>query len=173
MRSPPDRRAFSGTGAPFRGTEPGEVAAALAEAQDLIDLGITTEGAKRARFVLAADGAHPAARGLIARALQLDGQHDLAANLLVSQLELNPITADAFYQVAMASFNAGFAANALDAIKAALGLDAQHLDSLLLLARFDNADLAEIAAVLTKIAPDDPRVQQFLSDRNVTGAVKS
>jgi hypothetical protein len=84
----------------------------------------------------------------------------LAAHLLVSQLDLGLLTAEKLCEVAKVSIDSGEITNAMNALVAALSIDEKHIESWLLLARFDKLPL-EVIALLPKTAPIDSRVHEL------------
>jgi len=139
----------------------------LSPAESALAFGSVDQAAVAAQCVLAGDPANPKARHLLGVALLKLGRADRAVLYLLEAVQRLENDAPAWCDLAKAFRANGQVREAVQAIQVCLGIDARHLEALLLLADISGqtgqqSDLAEIVALAESVAPHDPRVRALI-----------
>ncbi len=142
--------------------------AVLLEGLQLLDTGMLTEAADKAREVLAAQPAFPAARQLLGRALTAQGRHERASTYFLSAIQHDGGNPALWHDLAISLHDGGKKQDALQALEACLKLDVNRLDAWLMLGEIAEAlghreMVQEVAQVTQQLAPEDPRVMAVVA----------
>lgn len=157
------RRDRSPLRAPRFADASGELRSAIA----LIENGSIFEASDKISAVLAATPTSSAARRAFARALCARGRPRRAVDYLLAVIEQKDADASAWLELSRALLSDDRRPQALEALETCLRLDQSFVEGWLFMGQLAresaNYDLLqEIIDVLRKLAPDDPRVDQFV-----------
>jgi predicted O-linked N-acetylglucosamine transferase (SPINDLY family) len=146
----------------------------LSSAESALAYGSSNYAVSCAQGVLARDPANPHARHLLGTALLNVGRAERAVVYLLEAVQHLENDAPAWCDLAKAFRSNGQMREAAQAVQVCLGIDARHLEALLLLGEIASqtdqvTDLTEVASLAESIAPHDPRVRVLIE--KVRGAV--
>jgi predicted Zn-dependent protease len=161
------RPGFAGEKAPLQRSPCDTVAALVAEANGLLDVGLTFEAAAMAQRAIGAQPADPSARELLRRVLSAQARCARLSDSLLAMVERQSTNPALWFSLGQAFIGAGNRQDALKALEISLKLDANNLEGWLCLSELaretgNTSMLAEIADIAQRIAPGDYRVEALL-----------
>lgn len=160
--------AFRKTSTPLRTPGPANIAAAIADGQRALSIGLTDAAAAGARRILGVAPAHPEARTLLGRALLEKNETAAAVEYLLGAVQHRPEDASLWFDLSRALRLRGQLPQAIEALQVAIERDPQRLDAWLMLVevadRMGAKDLVRDAFdIARQLGPEDPRVVSLAS----------
>lgn len=160
--APRGRPGFGSADAPLTTSIDEDHGLVRSQAQELLGCGLAPEASALLSKVVGASPADPATRALHRKILMAEYRFDRAVDGLLAAVERQPERPDLWYDLGIALRGAGRRQDALKALETALRLDPRNLEGWLTLSEMareaGHAEmLREIAGVVAKLAPQDPR----------------